>query len=186
MRIVGGEYRGRPLAAPKSSAIRPTTDRTRESLFNVLSHSYPECLDGTRVLDLFSGTGALGIEALSRGARFCQFVEESAEGRGLLRENVEALSLQGKTRIFRRDATDLGPAGAIDPFGLVFADPPYGKGLGERALVSAAENGWLDDGALIVLEEAASANVALDASFQTLETRAYGESVIRILRWKPA
>ena len=98
MRIVGGEYRGRPLAAPKSSAIRPTTDRTRESLFNILSHSYPESLDGTRVLDLFSGTGALGIEALSRGARYCLFVEESAEGRGLLRENVEALVLAGKNQ----------------------------------------------------------------------------------------
>ena len=136
------------------------------------------------MLDLFSGTGALGIEALSRGARYCLFVEESAEGRGLLRENVEALSLQGKTRIFRRDATDLGPAGPIDPFDLVFADPPYGKGLGERALVSAADHGWMSDGALIVLEEAATANVMPAAPFETLETRAYGESVIRIFRWK--
>ena len=184
MRIVGGEFRGRPLAAPKSSAIRPTSDRTRESLFNILSHSYPQSLDGTRVLDLFSGTGALGIEALSRGARYCLFVEESAEGRGLLRENVEALSLQGKTRIFRRDATDLGPAGPIDPFGLIFADPPYGKGLGERALVCATENGWLANGAIIVLEEAATASVSLSSEFETLENRAYGESVIRILRWK--
>ena len=183
MRIVGGEFRGRPLAAPKSSAIRPTSDRTRESLFNILSHSYPQSLDGTRVLDLFSGTGALGIEALSRGARYCLFVEESAEGRGLLRENVEALSLQGKTRIFRRDATDLGPAGPIDPFGLIFADPPYGKGLGERALTSAAENGWLANGALIVLEEAATANVNLPGPFSLLEPRAYGESLIRIFRW---
>ena len=183
MRIVGGEYRGRPLAAPKSGAIRPTTDRTRESLFNILSHSYPESLDGTRVLDLFSGTGALGIEALSRGARYCLFVEESAEGRGLLRENVEALSLQGKTRIFRRDAADLGPAGPVDPFDLVFADPPYGKGLGERALVCAADNSWLADGALVVLEEAASANVILPTPFEALESRPYGESVIRILRW---
>jgi 16S rRNA (guanine966-N2)-methyltransferase len=184
MRIVGGEYRGRPLAAPKSSAIRPTTDRTRESLFNILSHSYPQCLNGTRVLDLFSGTGALGIEALSRGARYCLFVEESAEGRGLLRENVEAFSLQGKTRIFRRDATDLGPAGAIDPFDLVFADPPYGRGLGERALVCAAENGWLANDALIVLEEASTANVSLSPAFETLENRSYGETVIRILRWQ--
>ena len=184
MRIVGGEFRGRPLAAPKSGAIRPTTDRTRESLFNILSHSYPESLDGTRVLDLFSGTGALGIEALSRGARYCLFVEESAEGRGLLRENVEALSLQGKTRIFRRDATDLGPIGPIDPFDLVFADPPYGKGLGERALICAAENGWLVNGAMIVLEEAEKASVNLPGPFSLLETRAYSESVIRIFRWK--
>jgi 16S rRNA (guanine966-N2)-methyltransferase len=184
VRIVGGEFRGRPLAAPKSGAIRPTSDRTRESLFNILSHSYPESLNGTRVLDLFSGTGALGIEALSRGARYCLFVEESAEGRGLLRENVEALSLQGKTRIFRRDATDLGPAGAIDPFNLVFADPPYGRGLGEQALVCTAENGWLVNDALVVLEESAAANVSLSTVFETLETRSYGESVIRLLRWK--
>jgi 16S rRNA (guanine966-N2)-methyltransferase len=184
MRIVGGEYRGRPLASPKSSAIRPTSDRTRESLFNILTHAYPQCLDGTRVLDLFSGTGALGIEALSRGARYCLFVEESSEGRGLLRENVDAFSLQGRTRIFRRDATDLGPAGPIDPFDLVFADPPYGKGLGERALVCAAENGWLTDEAVIVLEEAATANVSLTAPFEALESRSYGETIIRILRWK--
>ena len=184
MRIVGGEYRGRPLAAPKSGAIRPTTDRTRESLFNILSHSYAESLNATRVLDLFSGTGALGVEALSRGARYCLFVEESAEGRGLLRENVEALSLQGKTRIFRRDATDLGPAGPIEPFDLVFADPPYGRGLGERALECAAENGWLASGALIVLEEAATANVSLPGHFSLLESRPYGESLIRIFRWK--
>jgi 16S rRNA (guanine966-N2)-methyltransferase len=184
MRIAGGEYRGRPLASPKSSAIRPTTDRTRESLFNILSHSYPDSLDGTRILDLFSGTGALGIEALSRGARYCLFVEDSAEGRGLLRENVEAFSLQGKTRIFRRDATDLGPAGAVERFDLVFADPPYGKGLGERALLCAADNGWLSDGALIVLEEAATANVSIPGLFSLLESRPYGESVIRLFRWK--
>lgn len=138
MRIVGGEFRGRTLAAPKSDDIRPTTDRARESLFNILSHAYPEALDGTRVLDLFAGTGAIGLEALSRGCRQVLFVEQGVEGRGLLRINIEALGLQGRAKIFRRDATDLGPVGTMEPFHLVFADPPYGKGLGERALSAAA------------------------------------------------
>ena len=143
MRIVGGEFRGRPLATPRSQDIRPTTDRTREAVFNVLAHRFPEKLDGARVLDLFAGTGALGLEAVSRGASHCLFIEESAEGRGLIRTNVEAFGLQGRTKIFRRDATALGPAGTIAPFGLVFADPPYGKGLGEAALKSARGGGWL-------------------------------------------
>ncbi|MGZ2439804.1 16S rRNA (guanine966-N2)-methyltransferase [Sinorhizobium medicae] len=143
MRIVGGEFRGRTLATPKSNDIRPTTDRTRESLFNILGHAYPEVLDGTRVLDLFAGTGAVGFEALSRGCRQVLFVEQGVEGRGLLRVNIEALGLQGRAKIFRRDATDLGPVGTMEPFHLVFADPPYGKGLGERALIAAARGGWL-------------------------------------------
>src|SRR5690606_29491770 len=98
MRVVGGEFRGRPLAAPRSDAIRPTTDRTREALFNVIAHRYADHLEGKRVLDLFSGTGALGIEALSRGASFVLFIEESVEGRGLIRANVEALGLQGRSK----------------------------------------------------------------------------------------
>ena len=132
MRIVGGEFRGRPLAAPRSQDIRPTTDRTREAVFNVVAHRFADRLSGARVLDLFAGTGALGLEAMSRGAAFCMFIEESAEGRGRIRTNVEAFGLTGRTKIFRRDATQLGEAGNIQPFGLVFADPPYGKGLGEH------------------------------------------------------
>jgi 16S rRNA (guanine966-N2)-methyltransferase len=185
MRIVGGEMSGRRLAAPKSSRIRPTTDRTRESLFNILSHAYPHIFNATRVLDLFSGTGALGIEALSRGARFCLFVEESAEGRGLLRENMDALGLQGHTKIFRRDATNLGPKGAVELFDLVFADPPYGKGLGERALASAAGHGWLNSGALAVLEERADAAFHLPEGFALLDSRGFGDTIIRIMRWSP-
>lgn len=183
MRIVGGEFRGRPLVTPKTDNIRPTTDRTRESLFNILNHAYAEKLNATRVLDLFSGTGALGLEALSRGARYCLFVEESAEGRGLLRENVDALALQGRTRIFRRDATDLGPVGPIDPFDLVFADPPYNKGLGERALTAAAGHGWFNPGALVVFEESGMAEPVFPSSFELLEKRAFGETIIRFLQW---
>lgn len=181
MRIVGGEFRGRPLAAPRSDAIRPTTDRTRESLFNILAHAWPERLEGARVLDLFSGTGALGLEALSRGARFCLFIEESVEGRGLLRTNIEALGLQGRTKIFRRDATRLGEVGTIEPFDLVLADPPYGLGLGERAFASALEGGWLKPGALLVLEEEAAAVVAFDPRLAVADERRFGGTVMRFL-----
>src|SRR6185295_10828377 len=143
MRIVGGRLRGRALAAPKSQAIRPTADRLRESLFNILVHAYGDPVVGARVLDLFAGTGALGLEAVSRGAAFALFVDDAAAARALLRENVATLGLGGTTRIFRRDATRLGPAHPLDPFGLVFLDPPYGKKLAEKALVSARDGGWL-------------------------------------------
>lgn len=182
MRIVGGDFRGRPLASPRSQSIRPTTDRTREAVFNVLAHRFPEKLDGARVLDLFAGTGALGLEALSRGASHCLFIEESAEGRGLIRTNVDAFGLQGRTKIFRRDATGLGDVGTVTPFGLLFADPPYGKGLGEAALRSAVEGGWLLPGALCVVEEAASAPFLAPDGFSLLDQRDYGETAIRFLQ----
>src|SRR5258708_7807413 len=129
MRIVGGRLRGRALSAPRSSTIRPTADRLRESLYNILVHGYGDPVSGARVLDLFAGTGALGLEAVSRGASFALFVDDAAEARALLRANVEALGLGGVTRIFRRDATRLGPAPPVAPFSLALADPPYGKGL---------------------------------------------------------
>ena len=128
MRVVGGRLRGRALAAPKSQAIRPTADRLREALFNILTHAYDDPVSGARVLDLFAGTGALGIEALSRGAAFALFVDDGAEARALVRENVATLGLGGTTRIFRRDATRLGPAHPLEPFSLAFLDPPYGQG----------------------------------------------------------
>lgn len=184
MRIVGGEFRGRPLATPRSSAIRPTTDRTRESVFNVLAHRYADRLEGVRVLDLFSGTGALGLEALSRGAAFCVFIEESAEGRGLVRENVEAFGLQGRTKIFRRDATSLGSSGTLGSFGLLFADPPYGKGLGERALASARDGGWVVPGSLCVVEEAADAPFYPGDCFEIADERSYGDTIIRFIEVK--
>jgi 16S rRNA (guanine966-N2)-methyltransferase len=182
MRIVGGEFRGRPLATPRSQAIRPTTDRTREAVFNVLAHRHADRLEGARVLDLFAGTGALGLEALSRGAAYALFIEESAEGRGLIRENVEAFGLSGRTKIFRRDATALGEVGTLAPFSLVFADPPYGKGLGERALRSARGGGWLAPGALCIVEEAASASFDPGPGFELVDERGYGATVIRFLQ----
>jgi len=182
VRIVGGVFRGRPLAAPRSQDIRPTTDRTREAVFNVIAHRFGDRLDGARVLDLFAGTGALGLEAISRGAAFCMFIEESAEGRGRIRTNIEAFALTGRTKIFRRDATRLGEAGTIQPFGLVFADPPYGKGLGELALKSARAGGWLVPGALCVVEEAASAPFGPVAGFAPLDERSYGDTIVRFLK----
>src|SRR5215469_5210693 len=132
MRIIGGRLRGRNIASPASRDIRPTADRLRESLFNILAHAYADPVTGARVLDLFAGTGALGLEAVSRGALFALFVDDGAEARALIRANVEQLGLGGVTRIFRRDATRLGPVHPVEPFSLAFADPPYHQGLGER------------------------------------------------------
>lgn len=182
MRIVGGRLRGRALAGPKSREIRPTADRLRESLFNILVHRYGDPVTGARVLDLFAGTGALGLEALSRGAVFALFVDDRAEARGLIRANVAALGLGGVTKIFRRDATRLGAAGAIGPFSLVFLDPPYGMGLAERALASARDGGWLAPGALIVVEEARAAGFAPPAGFEELERRDYDDTQLIMLR----
>lgn len=183
MRIVAGRYRGATLAAPKSHGTRPTSDRVRQAIFNILEHGVEDfVLEGARVLDLFAGTGAMGLEALSRGARFCLFVEESAEARGLIRRNVEALHLTGATKIWRRDATKLGEAGTLEPFDLVFADPPYGRGLGEAALASARAGGWLKPEALVVLEERADADIALPEGFTEIDRRAWGDTQAVFLR----
>ena len=182
MRIVGGKLRSRPLAGPKSDAVRPTTDRLREALFNILTHSYGDPITGARVLDLFAGTGALGIEAISRGAAYALFVDEGVEARALLRDNVEALGLGGITRIFRRDATRLGPAHPLEPFSLAFLDPPYGKGLAEKALVSGREGGWFKPEALVVVEEAADAGFKAPEGFTEEERRRYDDTEFIVLR----
>jgi 16S rRNA (guanine966-N2)-methyltransferase len=181
MRIVGGRYRGRTLAAPRTRDIRPTSDRLRESLFNVLAHAYGDPVTGARVLDLFAGTGALGLEAMSRGAAFALFVDEGAEARALIRENVATLGLGGATKIFRRDATKLGPAHPIEPFTLVFLDPPYGRGLAEQALTSAQAGGWLAADALILVEEASDAAFAAPAGFTEAERRRYDDTELVFL-----
>jgi 16S rRNA (guanine966-N2)-methyltransferase len=186
MRVVGGTLRGRAFAAPKSQAIRPTADRLREALFNILAHAYGDPITGARVLDLFAGTGALGIEAASRGAKFVQFVDDGPEARALLRENVAALGLGGITRIFRRDATQLGAAHPVEPFSLIFLDPPYGRGLAERALASAQAGGWLRPEALIVVEEAAKSDFTAPAGFAELERRRYDDSEFVFLRFAPS
>src|SRR6201989_3251390 len=160
MRVVGGRLKGRNIAAPTSRDIRPTADRLRESVFNILVHAYDDPIDGARVLDLFAGTGALGIEAVSRGAAFVLFVDNGAEARALLRNNVEALGLGGVTKVYRRDATDPGPAHPMQPFSLAFLDPPYGKRLAEKALGSLRDGEWLTAGAMLVVEEAKAAGFA--------------------------
>ncbi|MEL6436605.1 MAG: 16S rRNA (guanine(966)-N(2))-methyltransferase RsmD [Pseudomonadota bacterium] len=184
MRIIGGTLRGRVLKAPKpgDQSIRPTTDRMRESLFNVLEHRHGDALDDTRVLDLFAGTGALGFEALSRGAAYALFVDQGVSARALIRENLHALGLQGRAKLFRRDATKLGEAGAITPFDLVFADPPYGRGLGERALDALVAGKWLAPDALIIVEEAANAVFQIPEAYMVLEERKAGDTVVRILK----
>lgn len=183
MRIVAGRFKGRPLQAPRSDAIRPTSDRVRESLFNILEHGIADfSLLSIRVLDLFAGTGALGIEALSRGAAYCLFIEEDAAARGLIRTNVEALSLTGVTKLFRRDATKLGPAGNLGVFDLVLLDPPYGLGLGEAALASAIDGGWVSPGAVCVLEERAGIEIALPPALTVLDRRTYGDTQVVIAR----
>lgn len=176
MRIVGGRFKGRALKGPSSQAIRPTSDRLRESLFNILAHGYDNAVEGARVIDLYAGTGALGLEAISRGASFALFVDDGAEARALIRNNVEALGLGGVTRIFRRDARKLGamPPGA--PYTLAFLDPPYGRGLAEPALTSLAGGGWLAPGALVVIEEAAGAVIALPDGFALIDKREAGDT----------
>ncbi len=182
MRVVGGRLRSRPIAGPKSNAVRPTSDRLREALFNILVHAYGDPVTGARVLDLFAGTGALGIEAISRGAAYALFVDDGVEARALLRDNVEQLGLGGVTRIFRRDATKLGAAHPLEPFSLIFADPPYGKGLAEKALTAARDGGWLKPEALIVVEEAADAGFMAPDGFTELERRKYDDTEFAFLR----
>ncbi len=184
MRIVGGQFRGRALATPSDERTRPTSDRVRESVFNILAHGIPGfSVDGARVLDLFAGTGALGLEALSRGAAYCLFVEEGAEARALIRRNIEALALTGVTKIFRRDATSLGPASNRGTFGLVFLDPPYEQGLAERALASAASGGWLSAGAIAVIEERKGTSVTLPGGFAPLDQRTWGDTQVLFARF---
>jgi 16S rRNA (guanine966-N2)-methyltransferase len=184
MRIVGGRLRGRPLVAPGDDTTRPTSDRVREAIFNILTHGFPDfSIEGTRVLDLFAGTGALGLEALSRGAAYCLFVEETAAARAVVRQNVEVLGLTGVTKIYRRDATQLGPAAGRDRFDLAFLDPPYGQGLAERALSSAAAGGWLAPDTVAAIEEHKDAVVALPVDFLVLDRRSWGDTQVTFARY---
>lgn len=182
MRVVGGKMRGRSIASPDSQEIRPTQDRLRESLFNILMHAYGNPALDARVLDLFAGTGALGIEAVSRGAAFTLFIDNGAAARALLRNNVEALGLGGVTKVYRRDATALGPAHPMEPFTLAFLDPPYGKGLAEKALTSLRDGKWLVPDALVVVEEAKAAAFAAPDGYDELERRVYDDTEFVFLR----
>lgn len=184
MRITAGLYGGRTLAAPRDNRVRPTSDKVRQAIFNILLHNdFGAGFEGARVADLFAGTGAMGIEALSRGAAYCLFVDDNAESRALIRQNVEALNLTGVAKIWRRDACQLGPmaAGAGGPFAYVILDPPYHKGLIEPALASLLGGGWLAEGAVLVAETAEDERV--DGSGYThLEERTYGETRVTFLK----
>lgn len=185
MRITGGKLGGRRLVTPDDASVRPTSDRTRQAIFNMLRHKDFGIgfeLEGAAVADLFAGTGALGIEALSQGARWCLLVDDSADSRALQRENIEGLGLTGATRIWRRDACDLGPLGpsAGGPFNLVFLDPPYRKNLIPPALKSLKDGGWLADKALIVIESDVKEEIDL-TGFELLDERDYGETRLRFL-----
>lgn len=183
MRITGGELRGRALKEPADNRVRPTSDKVRQAIFNILAHGdFAVSLEGAKVIDLFAGTGALGLEAISRGGAFALFVDESADSRALIRENVEALALTGVTKIWRRDATDLGPlgAGAGGPFTLAFLDAPYRKDLTVPALASLRQGGWLAPQALAVAETAADESIVAPDGYTLLDARSYGETKIHI------
>ncbi len=185
MRIVAGEFKGRSLSAPPGQATRPTSDRARQAIFNILEHApWSPGVRGRRVIDLFAGSGALGFEALSRGAGFCLFVETDEAARGAIRETVDAFSLFGRTRVHRRDATDLGMRpGADGPaFNLAFLDPPYSKGLGEISLQRLTSGGWLAADAIIVFERGAAEPPLAVEGFEVLDTRDYGAARVWFLR----
>ena len=181
MRIVAGRFRGKQLKSPRGDDIRPTSDRVRESVFNIVSSRLGPDLSGLCVLDLFAGTGALGLEALSRGADFAIFVDTGTEARGLIRDHVEAFGVGGRVKLLRRDATDLGPVERFKPADLVFLDPPYGKQLGEAALASASGGGWIAPGALVIWEERKGQPVSILEGFTLVDERTYGDTTMRFL-----
>jgi 16S rRNA (guanine966-N2)-methyltransferase len=187
MRITAGLLGGRSLVAPDDERVRPTSDKVRQAIFNILAHRDFDVgftLDGARVIDLFAGTGALGIEALSHGASYALFIDDSAESRALIRTNVEALALTGITKIWRRDATSLGPiaAGAGGPFELAFLDPPYRKDLVPRALESLRDSKWLAPNAIVVVETAKDEPLAPTDGYALLDERIYGDTRVAISR----
>ena len=183
MRIIGGARKGLRLASvgkgDASAHLRPTSDRVRESIFNVLlGGQFGDPVSEARVLDLFAGTGALGFEALSRGASHVTFVDNGSASRALLRENTGLMQAGGQVQVFRRDATRLG-ANRGPAFDLVFLDPPYGQDLGVLAINAAAEGGWLLPGAIILWEEAGPQ--AAPDGFQLRDTRRYGDTHLTFL-----
>jgi 16S rRNA (guanine966-N2)-methyltransferase len=188
LRIVAGEFRGRSLAAPPGAGTRPTGDRARQAVFNILEHApWSDGLQGLRVIDLFAGSGALGLEALSRGAAFALFVETDEAARGAIRNNIDALGLFGRTRVHRRDATELGlrPGGDGPAFHVAFLDPPYGKGLGEQALDRLATGDWLTPGALIIFERGADEPAFTVVGYEALDVRDYGAAKVWFMRFNP-
>jgi 16S rRNA (guanine966-N2)-methyltransferase len=188
MRIVAGNLKGRTITTPEGQATRPTSDRARQAVFNVLEHAaWAEPLDGMRVMDLYAGSGALGFEAISRGAAFALFVETDEEARGAIRENADAFHVMGRTRVHRRSAIDLGsrPRSDGEAFDLAFLDPPYRKGLGEQTLARLLEGGWLKPGALVVFERGSDEPEIDTPGYERLDARDYGAARVLFLRVRP-
>ena len=188
MRIVAGTLRGRSIVAPEGQGTRPTSDRARQAVFNVLEHAaWAPGLSGIRVMDLFAGSGALGFEAMSRGAAFGLFVETDEAARGAIRENADAYGLLGRVRVHRRSAIDLGlrPGSDGEAFDLAFLDPPYGKGLGEQALLRLLEGNWLKPGAIVVFERGSDEPEIETPGFERLDARDYGAARVLFLRALP-
>ena len=186
MRIVSGDFRGKTLVAPQGQATRPTSDRARQAIFNILEHAaWSNGVRDARVIDLFAGSGALGFEALSRGAAFCLFVETDEAARGAIRESIDAMGLFGVTRVHRRDATDLGVRpGADGPaFDLAFLDPPYAKGLGEASLAKLASGGWLAPGATVAFERGVDEPTFTVDRFEELDVRDYGAARVYFMKF---
>lgn len=183
MRIIGGKLKGRALKGPGTDSIRPTSDRLRETIFNILAHSYGNPVEGAHVLDLYAGTGAMGIEALSRGARFALMVDSSAQACAIIRANVQTLGLEATARILRRDARKLGRAPEGESYSLAFVDPPYGKGLIVPTLKALRDGGWLNKDALAVVEDSVRANIDLPEGFLSHEARRFGDTQIVIARF---
>ena len=184
MRIVAGRLKGRNIIAPLGQGTRPTSDRARQAVFNVLEHAvWAEPIQGARVIDLFAGSGALGFEAISRGADFCLFVETDEDARGAIRDNIEAFGLFGATRVHRRSATDLGgrPGSAGEGFDLAFLDPPYGKGLAEPALAGLLSGDWLASGAIVMLERGSDEPEIETPGYRRLDVRDYGAARVLFL-----
>jgi len=185
MRIVAGSLKGRAITTPDGQNTRPTSDRARQAIFNVLEHAaWAEPLNGARVIDLYAGSGALGYEAVSRGAAFALFVEIDDEARGAIRENADAWGLMGRTRVHRRSATDLGvrPGSAGEAFDIAFLDPPYGKGLGEQTLARLLEGNWLKPGATVVFERGSDEPEIDTPGYERLDAREYGAAQVLFLR----
>ena len=185
MRIVAGSLKGRTIATPEGQGTRPTSDRARQAVFNVLEHAaWAEPLEGMRVMDLYAGSGALGFEAISRGAAFALFVETDEEARGAIRENADAFHVMGRTRVHRRSAIDLGsrPGSDSEAFDLAFLDPPYRKGLGEQTLARLLEGGWLKPGALVVFERGSDEPEIDIPGYERLDARDYGAARVLFLR----
>lgn len=185
MRIVAGSLKGRAIVTPEGQNTRPTSDRARQAIFNVLEHApWAEGLHEARVIDLYAGSGALGFEALSRGAAFCLFVDTDDGARGAIRENMDAYGLFGRCRVHRRSATDLGPrpGSAGEAFTLAFLDPPYAKGQGEQTLARLLEGGWLAPGAIVVFERGSDEPEIDTPGYERLDARDYGAARVLFLR----